>query len=182
MLTTFSIIVAALGLVALAYWRWRKRMAAEIGESAGLEWARLQAANPEIVDGISEARFREIFHRVHFPRFPKYALAMAAAFVAALPVTLGVLSGFAWFLDSIGLSADAAALAKSVPVVGSTDAVSRDDGETIALYYVQAVLKFYYYFGLLFVWLGVVFFAMRRYHRRRPGYLRDELLEEKTKG
>ncbi len=182
MLETFLLLLGAVALAALAYWFWAKRTDAELSECAGEEWSRLKSADPALLDGLDETRFRAIYRRVHFPRFPKYALAIVAAFVIALPLTLGVLAGVAWGLDSIGLSADAAAIAKSVPVAGATNAVSRDDGETVALYYVQDVLKFYYYFGLIFVWLGIIFFAMRRFHRRRPGYLRDEILAEKPEG
>jgi len=181
-IATYLALVGAVVIAGLFYWRWAKRTAAEIADSAALEWSRLKASEPDLVEEIDEVRFREIFQRVHFPRFPKYALGMAAAFVAALPLTLGILSGVAWALDAVGLSADASALASAIPISGSTAGVSRDDGETIALYYVQDVLKFYYYFGLIVAWLAVVFVGMRRYHKRRPGYLADELLQERTKG
>lgn len=182
MIEAFLAIAGALLLAGLYFLWWTRRTKADIAEAAGMEWARLNAVDPELVAGIDEARFRAIFHRVHHPRFPKYALAIAAAFVAALPVTLGLLAALAWGLDSIGMSADAQALAKSIPVEGSIAGVSRDDQETIALYYVQDVVKFYYYFGLLFAWLAIVFIAMRRFHSRRPGYLREEILAEKAKG
>jgi hypothetical protein len=182
MTTVLLVLAGGLAVAGLLYWRWSKRIAADIAESAGLEWARLQEADPEIVAGIDERRFRAAFSRVHFPRFPKYALAIAAGFIVVLPGALLLLSVFALLFDKIGWSADATVLAKSIPISGSTVGVSKDDGETIALYYVQDVLKFYYYFGVVFAWLAVVFIAMRRYHKRRPGYLRDELLLEKAKG
>jgi hypothetical protein len=182
MIATYLALGGAVLIAGLFYWRWAKETAAEIADSAGLEWARLKASEPDLVDGIDEARFRAIFHRVHFPRFTKYALAMAAAFIAALPLTLGLLSGLALALEAVGLSADAGALARAIPISGSTAGVSRGDSETIALYYVQDVLKFYYYFGLIFAWLAIVYVGMRRYHKRRPGYLADELLQEKSKG
>ncbi len=181
MIETLLVLAGLAAVAGTLYWRWARLTTADIDESAGFEWERLQTADPDIVSGVDEARFRAIFHRVHFPRFPKYALAIAAAFVVALPATLALLSGVALALDTIGLSADADALAKSIPVSGSIAGVSKDDGETIALYYVQNVLKFYYYFGIVFAWLAIVFFAMRRYHRRRPGYLRDELLQAQGK-
>lgn len=175
-------LVGALALAALWFVWWTRRTEADIAESAAYEWERLKTADPELIGGLDETRFRAIFRRVHFPRFPKYALAIAAAFVAALPVTFGLLAAAAFALDSIGLSADAQAIARSVPVEGSIAGVSRDDQETIALYYVQDVVKFYYYFGLLFAWLAIVFFAMRRFHLRRPGYLREEIMAAKEKG
>jgi len=182
MIESFMALVAALLLAAAFYFWWSRKTGAEIAADAGEEWARLRASEPDLVAGLDEARFKAVFRRVHFPRFPKYALAIAAAFVAALPATLGLLAAIAWGLDSIGMSADAQNLAKSIPVEGSIAGVSRDEQETIALYYVQDAVKFYYYFGIIFSWLAIVFVAMRRYHKRRPGYLREEILAEKAKG
>lgn len=182
MIATFFLLAAVAALAALAYLYWARRTRADIAESAGQEWERLSARAPELVAGLSEDRFRAIFQRVHFPRFPKYALAIFAAFIIALPVTLALLAGLAFALDTIGLSADANVLAKSIPISGSIAGVSKDEGETIAIYYVQDFLKFFYYFGIIFAWLSIVFVAMRRYHRRRPGYLAEEILAEKAKG
>jgi hypothetical protein len=182
MINVMMALAGALALAGLWFVWWTKRTEADIAEAAGEEWDRLRTADPELVSGLDETRFRAIFRRVHFPRFPKYALAMTAAFIAALPITLGLLAALAWGIDTIGMSADAQAIARSIPVEGSVAGVSRDEKETIALYYVQDVVKFYYYFGLLFAWLAIVFFAMRRFHKRRPGYLREELLAEKSKG
>lgn len=181
MIETLLVLAGLAAVAGTLYWRWARLTTADIDESAGFEWERLKTADTELISGVDEERFRAIYHRVHFPRFPKYALSMLAAFIAALPVTLALLAGIAWAFDTIGLSADADALAKSIPVSGSIAGVSKDDGETIALYYVQDVLKFYYYFGIVFAWLAIVFFAMQRYHRRRPGYLRDELLQAQGK-
>lgn len=182
MIETLLVLLGAVALAGFFYWRWVRKTDAEIIEGAGAEWERLKIADPVLLEGLDEARFRTVYRRVHFPRFPKYALAIAAAFVIALPVTLSVLAGIALMLDSLGLSANAQAIAHSIPIEGSIAGVSRDQGEIIALYYIQDVAKFYYYFGLLFAWLAIVFVAMRRFHQRRPGYLREELMDEKTKG
>ncbi|MEK7266619.1 MAG: hypothetical protein AAB227_11040 [Pseudomonadota bacterium] len=182
MIEIYLAFVAAVLLAGAWFFWWSRKTAAEIAADAGEEWTRLNASDPDLVAGLDEPRFRTVYRRVHFPRFPKYALAIAAAFVASLPVTLGLLAFIAGGLESIGMSADAANLAKSIPVEGSIAGVSRDEQETIALYYVQDVVKFYYYFGIIFSWLAIIFVAMRRYHKRRPGYLREEILAEKAKG
>ncbi|MGE0181587.1 MAG: hypothetical protein AB7F91_04940 [Parvularculaceae bacterium] len=182
MIQQFLILAGLVGVAALLFQRWSQKIEAEIAEGADYERERLEAADPNLIAGLSEERFRAAYRRTHYPRFPKYALAIAAAFVASLPLTLGMLAGIAWTLDSLGMSADAQALARSVPIEGSIAGVSRDEGETIALYYVQDVVKFYYYFGLLFIWLGIIYVAMRHYHKNRPGYLRDEIDKEKSKG
>lgn len=175
-------LAGALALAGLAFIFWSRRMDTEINQAAAEEWDRLRKAEPELIDGLDEEVFQAVFRRVHYPRFPKYALAIAAAFIAALPLTFGALAAFAWMLDSLGMSADAQAMARSIPVEGSIAGVSRDEQETIALYYVQDVVRFYYYFGMLFAWLGIVYVAMRRFHSRRPGYLREEILAAKNRG
>ncbi|MFN0024204.1 MAG: hypothetical protein ACKVS5_09935 [Parvularculaceae bacterium] len=182
MLALFLTALGAVGLVAALYWRWAKVTRAEIDESGGLEWARLQSQGSALTGGLDEGRFRAVYSRVHFPRFPKYALAAAAAFVIALPATFYLLGALAWMFGSLGLSADAARLARLVPVEGAENVLKRDDGETIAMYWVGDILLIGYYFGLLFVWLAIVYVAMRRYHARRPGYLEEELASERSKG
>ena len=125
MIEAFMALVAAVLLAAAFYFWWSRKTGAEIAADASAEWARLSASDPELVAGLDEARFQAAFRRAHFPRFPKYALAIAAAFVAALPLTLGLLAMIAWGLDSIGLSADAQNLARSIPIEGSIAGVSR---------------------------------------------------------
>lgn len=177
--------LSALGILAiagLAYWRWSAKMRADISESAGLQWARLVEQKSELVDGLDETRFRAAFMRTHFPRLPKYALAAVAAFVAALPVTFYMLGAIAWGLGSLGISPDAERLARAVPVEGAERLLNRDDGETVAMLWINDVLSIGYYFGLLIVWMAIVAFTMRRYHARRPGYLEEELEIERAKG
>lgn len=172
----------ALGVAALVYWRWAERTRAEIDESAGLDWLRRNETAPESVEGLSEAQFRAVFRRVHFPRLPKYALSAVAAFVIALPATFYVLGAIAWIMGSLGMSPDAERLARAVPVEGAERLLNRDDGETVAMFWINDILLLGYYFGLLFVWMAVIALAMRRYHQRRPGYLEEELAIERAKG
>jgi len=175
------ILVAAAGAIGAYYRHWATRMLAEIDESAAFEWERISENDPEAVAGISRERFTEIFRRVHFPRFPKYALGVVAAFVIALPVSLSLMGVIAWLFGSAGLSPDANQLAQLIPLDGAKSLISRDSGETIATYWLQDVLRILYYFGLLATWMVIVFFAMRRYHQRRPGHLRDELYQERER-
>ena len=172
----------ALGLAALVYWRWAAHTRADIAESAGESWARLRVEQPELVEGLDEARFRAVYSRVHFPRFPQYALGAVAAFVAALPLVFYVLGAIAWIMGSLGMSPDAERLARAVPVEGAEQLLNRDDGETVAMLWISDLLLIGYYFGLLIAWMAIVAVAMRRYHARRPGYLEEELAIERAKG
>lgn len=182
MLANFLAALGALGLAALLYWRWALKTRAEIDESAALDFARRRAADAASVDGLDEARYRAVFQRVHFPRFPGYALAAAAAFVLSLPLTFYLLGAIAWGIDTLGMSPDAERLARAVPVQGAEQLLNRDDGEAVAMLWISDVLLIGYYFGLLFVWMAIVAVTMRRYHARRPGYLEEELANERAKG
>ncbi len=182
MLTFFLAAFGALGIAALFYWRWAERTRAEIDESAGLEWARRQENDQDSIGSLDEAKFRAAFARVHFPRLPKYALAAAAAFIIALPATFYILGAIAWIMGSLGVSPDAERLARAVPVEGAERLLNRDDGETVAMLWINDILLIGYYFGLLFVWIAIVAIAMRRYHARRPGFLEEELAIEREKG
>lgn len=182
MVSLFLMALGALGLAALVYWRWATKTRAEIDESAALDYARRRETDAASVDGFDEARYRAVFQRVHFPRFPGYALAAAAAFVISLPLTFYLLGAVAWGIDTLGMSPDAERLARAVPVEGAEELLKRDDGETIAYYWISDIMLIGYYFGLLLVWLAIVAIAMRRYHARRPGYLEEELANERAKG
>jgi len=171
-----------LGSVSPGYFWWSRKTRAEIDDSAGYEWARRAEAAPASVEGLDETRFRAVFQRVHFPRFPKYAFGAVAAFILSLPIAFYLLGAIAWGFDLLGASPDAGRLARVVPVEGAEQLLKRDDGETIAFYWLSDVLLMGYYFGLLFIWLAIVAVAMRRYHARRPGYLDEELANEQRKG
>jgi len=182
MIALFLTAVAGIVAAGLFYVWWSRRTRAEISESAGLEWARRVEVAPETIEGLDEAGFRAVFLRVHFPRLPKYALGAAAAFIFSLPATFYLLGALAFVLGSLGMSPDVERLARVVPVEGAEQLLKRDDGETIAFYWVSDIMLMGYYFGLLFVWLAIVAVAMRRYHARRPGYLDEELANERARG
>lgn len=182
MATYFLAALGALGLAALFYWRWAAKTRADIDESAVLDFARRQETDAASVAGLDAPRFQAVYRRVHFPRFPGYALAAAAAFIVSLPLTLYVLGAVAWGIDTLGISPDAERLARAVPVEGAEQLLRRDDGETVAMLWISDMLLIGYYFGLLIVWMAIVAVAMRRYHARRPGYLEEELANERARG
>ncbi|MFQ5562029.1 MAG: hypothetical protein ACE5FO_00520 [Parvularculaceae bacterium] len=172
----FSIVAFVLVVMTGLYWRWKKRIEAEIAEDAGLEWERLKKAEPELVEGLDEAGFHAIYARVHFPRFPGYALACTATFLLSLPVTLALLAGSYVLGEKLGLIAEPAELAKYVPISGRGVGPNAEFREEMALELATDFAGFYYFFGVLIVWLVIVALFMRRYHSRRPGYLRDEII------
>ncbi|NWG91510.1 MAG: hypothetical protein HXY21_03240 [Parvularculaceae bacterium] len=50
MIATYLALVGAVVIAGLFYWRWAKRTAAEIADSAALEWSRLKASEPDLVE------------------------------------------------------------------------------------------------------------------------------------
>lgn len=172
----FVVAFSALALAGGAYWRWRKGIDAENAEGAAIEWARYQEREPEFLEGISEEKFREVYARVHTPRFPAYALAAFATFFVSLPMTFALLVAVLWGAEAVGMTPEPVEVA---------DRLFLDDGEMrffsdtppeAALYYAEDLSGFYYFFGVLIVWLIIVAVFMRRFHANRPGYLRDEII------
>lgn len=159
-----------------AHWWWARRVRAEIAEGAAVEWERLSANDPEVLEGIDRARFEAIYARTHFPRFPAYALAAAASFVAALPLVFGVLAGAIYAAERTGVLPAPVSVADRYLIDGDRMRIVNAAPPEAAYYWVQDLGGFYYFFGVVFAWMAIVWFFVRRYHARRPGYLRDELL------
>lgn len=175
----FLALGAAIISLVSAYHFWSKKIEAEIVEGAALEWTRLEDNAATMIEGHDRASFDNVYRKVHFPRFPKYALAIAAAFVLALPAVFGALSGALWVGERVGVVAEPADLAKYVPLSdGKTPAQSAYNEER-ALYLAKDFAGFYYYFGLFAAWLTIVAVFMRFYHQRAPGSLREELVRAK---
>lgn len=170
--------IGVLAVLAALYWRWKRRLEADIAEGAEVEWNRLRETDPEILGGLDRARFDAIYRRVHFPRFPGYALACVASFIVSLPASFGLLAGGLFLADKLGLAPQTAAVADLLIDDGRMRFVRAAPPEA-ALYFVRDLGGFYYFFGVLFIWLLIVAFFMRRYHARRPGYLRDEILRSR---
>ena len=78
--------------------------------------------------------------------------------------------------DAAGLLPEQAETAERLFVDDGKLIFFRETPPEAALYYIRDLAGFYYFFGILFSWLAIVAFYMRRYHARRPGYLRDEII------
>jgi hypothetical protein len=178
----FLMIAAVLLMAAgLLYWRWRKKVAAEIEEGAGVEWTFLRELEPEFVSGLSERDFREIYARAHQPRLPGYALACLATFFAVLPLALAALTLILRGAEQVGIVPQPVEVAEGLLLEDGEMIFFRETPPEAALYYIRDLAGFYHFFGVLAVWLFVVWFYMRRYHRRRPGYLRDEIIRARER-
>jgi hypothetical protein len=176
MIWFFLGLLAVVAIVGALYWRWSRRVEAEVAEGAEIEWARLQESDPDLLQGMDRAKFDVVYRRVHFPRFPAYALACLCAFAASLPLTFGILAAGSLIWERIGLSPNTPAIADRYLVEEGRMRIITAAPPEAAMYVVEDFARFYYFFGVVAVWLLIVAYFMRRYHGRRPGYLRDEII------
>ncbi len=174
----FSAIV--IGGLYVAYRWWAARIDKELAEGAEVEYGRLKNSDPELVGDLTEARFAELYRKTEMPRAPGYVLAIIAVFLIGTPIMLGLLAGGDWAMNRFGI------IPNPSEVVGRF--MLNDDGEARLIndmppealqYYVRDLGGFYYFFGMLFFWGAIVWFFMSRFHQRRPGFLRDELIRER---
>ncbi|MBI1391547.1 MAG: hypothetical protein GC152_02290 [Alphaproteobacteria bacterium] len=168
----FGLVVALAGAYAL----WARRIEAELKEGAAVAFERYVREEPTLIGAMGEDDFTTIYRRSNFPRFPKYFLASLVVFVAALPVVFGFLTGAVWLLDRFDLVAEPAELAKYVPLGDGKTSAGQAQREEMALYMARDFAGFFYFFGVIAAWVGIVSVSMKFYHARRPEDVRDELL------
>lgn len=174
-------LAAAGAIIGALYWRWRRGVDADIAQGAEVTYARYKENEPEFVEGLTEAEFRAVYDRVERPRFPDYALGALLTFAAALPLSFGLLSAGLRLMDRMGATPDTDRTAERLLIRDGKLIFFSDAPPEAASYYLRDLAGFYYFFGVLVIWLVIVAFFMRRYHMRRPGYLRDEIIRAKAK-
>lgn len=179
MLSFFALAFLVLALAGGAFWHWRKKIDAELAEGAAIEWAHLQKHEPEMLEGFDEKSFAALYTRVNEPRFPGYALATLATFIISLPVTMGLLTASVWAADKAGILPAPVEVVRYVRLGEAQEAKPWQCGADCQLYVAEAFSGFYFFFGILIIWLLIVAFFTRRYHKRRPGYLRDEIIRSR---
>lgn len=159
------------------YYFWKRHVEADLAEGAVEEWSRLQRADPELVHGLDQPRFAAIYRQVEMPRFPGYAVAVIIVFLLGTPVFLSLLTAGDYLLTEYVFvpPADGQETNIFIDDTGQTRVFS-DVPPEAAMYYIEDLGGFYYFFGLLAFWIGIVWFFMRRYHGRTPGSLRDEII------
>ena len=180
MATFFGWVAFILVLLGAAYWWWSRRIEAEVAEGAALEYEALRKSDPDLIDGYDEQSFGAVYRRVHFPRFPGYALAAIVAYIASLPVTLAFISALVWIAARSGLIPQPVEMAKRIPIGEGTGVAQGLCSAECQLYLAQNFGGFLFFFAIIAVWLAIFAFFMHRYHSKRPGYLRDELIRSRT--
>ncbi|MEQ8935700.1 MAG: hypothetical protein RIE56_07900 [Amphiplicatus sp.] len=179
MLWFYGGVLVVLGIGWFAYRFWAKGVDADIAIGAELEWERLNKHEPELLKGMSKEKFLTVYRRVHFPRFPGYALACVGTFFASLPVTFALLAAGLWAGERLGIVAQPAEIVRYVNLGEVRVTQSWQCGAECQLYIAEGYSGFYFFFGIVIAWAIIVTFFMRRYHARRPGYIRDEIIRSR---
>ena len=128
-----------------------------------------------LMAGVEEARFAPIFVRTETPRFPAYALTALTVFALGTPLVVALLNVGAFAIERAG-GANYGETAARLQLDGEGLAVARSMDLTQLQYVIEGFAGFYYFFGLAVFWVLTVALVMRRYHRRTPGSLREEVL------
>jgi hypothetical protein len=179
MLTYLLLAFVLLGLSGAAYWLWRRRINADLQAGAQAEFERLEHADPALLQGLDLPRFSEIYARTNEPRFPGYALLAFAIFVLSAPFVLGIVDGTFYLAARGGLLAQPGEVATNLYIGSDSASVIRRVSPETFSYVMQGWSGLLYFLVLLGLWLVIGFVLMRRYHRRTPGTLREEVLRSR---
>ncbi|MGB6229354.1 MAG: hypothetical protein WBF53_04410 [Litorimonas sp.] len=120
-----------------------------LGREAADDYA-YRRANGMIPNGVDETAFVAAYRRVNAPRVAIYMAGTLWAVLLATPVIAKIME--------VGL-----------------DAAWQMAGRPRAIEPGYLVWAFFIFFGLLASWAAIGYLAARRYHRRAPGRLEDEL-------
>ncbi len=175
----FIIVFVLLFALSAIYYFWRRRTLTQLREASEYEWDFFQKNEPDFIAHLDQEQFFAVFRHTHFPRFPVYALGAFASFLISLPVTFALLLAGILGMRKLGFIPEPVDFANQYFVQGETMRIFTLAPKEAALYFVQDVSGFYYFFGILVAWLLVVGVFTHHYHKNRPGYLRDEIIRAK---
>lgn len=180
MLFSYYLVVALILSVWFGlYWLWSRRVEGDAAAGAAFEYERLKKADPALLEGVDEARFRRVFSRVEVPQQPLYTFIAVAIFLAAAPLILALTAFTIRSMEVAGIIPQPAEQAQQLRLSAEGITLVR----TADLEALQLILQgwggFFSFFALLFFWVAVFYAVMRRYHARRPGSLREEVLRSR---
>lgn len=177
MLIPYYIAVA----IVLAVWfglylLWKRGVDEDIGVGAKTEYDLLRRKEPSLLEGLDEEAFRAVYARVETPGAPIHIFAAVATFLVGAPFVLALNTSLIRTLERTGVIPVPAEQAQQLKVSGDEiSLIARADTEALQ-YILQSWGGFFAFFSLLAFWIVVLVVVMRRYHTRRPGSLREEIL------
>ncbi|NNU15852.1 hypothetical protein HK107_05895 [Parvularcula sp. ZS-1/3] len=180
MLLTYYLLV----LVILGAWygvlrTWQKRIDEDVRIGSEEEWKLIERKEPKLLEGLTQDRFREIFARVEAPRAPFYTFTAVGIFLVFAPLVLALTTTVIRFMELSGIIPQPGEQAQQIQLSADGIRLVR----TADLEALQLILQgwggFFNFFSLLLFWVIVFYAVMRRYHLKRPGTLRDEVLRSR---
>jgi hypothetical protein len=155
---------------------WQGRIARDIADGAQVEWQRLLRQDPALLKGLTEEEFADLYARVETPRMPFYTFGAIATFLLCAPFVLAANTLTIALLERTGVIPQPAEQAQQLRF--SADGIKLIGGAdlTTLQYILEGWGGFFAFFSLLALWVVVFTIAMRRYHARPRGSLREEVL------
>jgi hypothetical protein len=161
------------------YRLWYRRALGDAAEGAAFEYARYRRQEPALLDGVDEQRFNALYARVEIPQQPLYTLVAVAIFLLFAPLVLALTSSVITWMEVSGVIPQPAEAAQQLQASSEGfRPVARADLEALQLILIGWG-GFFSFFALLVFWVLVFFAVMRRYHKTRPGSLREEVLRSR---
>lgn len=179
LLNYYLVVLVILGLWYGAYRFWRRRIDDDVKEGARVEYDLLKRKDPELLEGLSEDRFTDIFGMVETPRAPFFTWLAVAIFLLGAPLVLALNTMVIRFLEVTGVIPQPAEQAQQLKLTADGIKLVREADLDALQYILQGWGGFFSFFSLLFFWVVVFYAVMRRYHSRRPGSLREEVLRSR---
>ncbi|MEO1042178.1 MAG: hypothetical protein AAFX52_07800 [Pseudomonadota bacterium] len=158
------------------YRLWRKRVDDDAAAGASFEFERLGRQDPDLIEGLDLPGFTAIYARVVTPRAPAHILMAAGIFLLFVPIILGTTTLTIRLMEVTGVIPQPAAAAQQLKLTADGIKLVREADLDALQYILQGWGGFFFFFSLLLFWALVFFWVMRRFHSKRPGSLRDEIL------
>lgn len=176
LLSYYLAVLAILGCWYAVYGRWKRRVEADIAEGAQVEYAVLKRKDPDLISDLSEGEFGKIFRSVEMPGSPIHTFAAVAIFLLGAPLVLALTALVITFLEVTGVIPQPAEQAQQLRFSAEGLRIVRQADLDTLQYILQGWGGFFTFFALLLFWVITFTLVMRRYHKGRPGSLREEIL------
>ena len=176
MITAFVIFAAAIPVLFWLHRLWSKQVAEEMKGGAEVQWGVLSAQSPDLLAGLDQQRFAEIYRATHFPRAPGYALYCYTALVLGTPVLLGLFSACLAVASALGLRPEPFHIHGFFSTLGGGAADLVATQPEIFRYLRFDAAGIYIFFGMILGWVAVVSYFARRFYKTAPGSLREEII------
>ncbi|MEM9988008.1 MAG: hypothetical protein AAF723_00700 [Pseudomonadota bacterium] len=154
-------------------------MDGDITHGAQSEWDRLSRQDDALLKGLTPSSFQDIYAHTFTPRFPGYVVACIGIFLLGTPLVLGFLEGMLYLATLWEWLPQPGEVATELYMNADGASVVRKVSPETLSYIMQDWSGFYFFFGILFFWIGIVFMMMRRYHAKERGTLREEILRRR---